>query len=235
MDISGYDSSVSGFWFFTLLKKRVIVLSESMIQVPKFTLKRLPHYYRFVCECAEHGLEYFSSEEMAKAVQINAVQIRRDLMLFDALGTPGVGYHVEKLKNNLEEILGLKNVNEAVLIGVGKLGRAMIDYPGFKRYGLRIVALFDNDPGVIGTKINSCQIFAISELDHIVGRLNIRVGIITVPAPSAQNAADRLIHSGIKAIWNFAPVLIRVPDDVVVRDEDLAAGLATLCYFIAGK
>ncbi len=210
-------------------------MSESIIQVPKYTLKRLPYYYRFVCECDECGLKYVSSEEIAKAVQINAVQIRRDLMLFDALGTPGVGYSVIELKIKLEEILGLKNVNEAVLIGVGKLGRAIIDYPGFKRYGLRIVALFDNDPKVIGSKINGSQIFPASELAHIVARLNIRVGIITVPASSAQSVADIMINSGAKAIWNFAPVTIRVPNDVVVRNEDLAAGLATLCHHIAGK
>lgn len=210
-------------------------MTESIIQVPKYTLKRLPYYYRFICECDEQGFKFVSSEEMAKAVQINAVQIRRDLMLFGDLGTPGVGYNVRELKVKLEEILGLKNVNEAVLIGVGKLGHAIIDYPGFQRYGLRIVALFDNDPMAIGSKINGSQIFPVSELAHIVTRLNIKVGIITVPALAAQSVADILVNSGIKAIWNFAPVMIRVPGDVVVRNEDLAAGLATLCHLFAGS
>jgi redox-sensing transcriptional repressor len=210
-------------------------LSASIIKVPKFTLKRLPLYYRFISDCLDKGLEFVSSEEIARAVQIHAVQIRRDLMLFGAMGTPGVGYSVSELKLKLEDLLGLKNVNEAVLVGVGRLGRAIVDYPGFERYGLKIVALFDADPGIIGEKINGREVFSIQELNHIVKRLNIKVGIITVPAPWAQSIADNLIKSGVKAIWNFAPVNIYVPDEVAVRNEDLAAGLATLFHFLNGK
>ncbi|HBE76657.1 MAG TPA: redox-sensing transcriptional repressor Rex [Firmicutes bacterium] len=210
-------------------------LKDPVIKVTKFTLKRLPHYYRFVSTCLDKGLQFISSEEIAKGVQINAVQIRRDLMMFEAIGTPGVGYSVEELHSKLGEVLGLKNVNEAVIIGIGRLGRAIIDYPGFERYGLKIVGLFDSDPGVIATKINGKEIFAVDELEHIVGRLHIKIGIITVPDEWAQSVADTLIKSGVKAIWNFAPVDIRVPEDVVVRNEDLAAGLATLCHLFAGK
>lgn len=210
-------------------------MSASIIKVPKFTLKRLPLYYRFISDCLDKGLEFVSSEEIARAVQIHAVQIRRDLMLFGAMGTPGVGYSVSELKLKLEDLLGLKNVNEAVLVGVGRLGRAIVDYPGFERYGLKIVALFDADPGIIGEKINGREVFSIQELNHIVKRLNIKVGIITVPAPWAQSIADNLIKSGVKAIWNFAPVNIYVPDEVAVRNEDLAAGLATLFHFLNGK
>lgn len=210
-------------------------MSAPIIKVPKFTLKRLPLYYRFISDCFDKGLESVSSEEIARAVQIHAVQIRRDLMLFGAMGTPGVGYSVSELKLKLEDLLGLKNVNEAVLVGVGRLGRAIVDYPGFERYGLKIVALFDADPGIIGEKINGREVFSIQELNHIVKRLNIKVGIITVPAPWAQSIADTLIESGVKAIWNFAPVNIYVPDEVAVRNEDLAAGLATLFHYLNEK
>jgi redox-sensing transcriptional repressor len=208
---------------------------DSTIKVSKFTLKRLPHYYRFICDCLDKELKFVSSEENAKAVQIHAAQIRRDLMLFGAMGTPGVGYSVAELKLKLEEVLGLKNINEAVLVGVGRLGRAIVDYPGFERYGLNIVALFDNDPGIIGSKINGREVFAVKELNHIVKRLNIKVGIISVPAPWAQSTADTLVKSGVRAIWNFAPAAIYVPDEVVVRNEDLAAGLATLFHYLNGK
>ncbi|MGE5581261.1 MAG: redox-sensing transcriptional repressor Rex [Bacillota bacterium] len=207
-------------------------MGSQTISVPKFTLKRLPHYYRFIRDCAEKGLKFVSSEEIARAVQVNAVQIRRDLMLFGAIGLPGVGYSVPELQSELEEVLGLKNVNEAVLIGVGRLGRAIVDYPGFAKYGLNIVALFDSDPGIIGEKIGGREVFPVAELSHIVKRLNVRVGIITVPAEWAQPVADILVKSGIKAIWNFAPATIYVPDEVVVRNEDLAAGLATLFHFL---
>jgi redox-sensing transcriptional repressor len=207
-------------------------LSDRTITVPKFTLKRLPHYYRFICDCLDKDLKYISSEEIAKAVQVNAVQIRRDMMLFDASGIPGVGYSVLELKSKLEEILGLKNVNEAVLIGVGRLGRAIIDYPGFERYGLNIVAIFDADPVVIGAKINGREVFPVQDLSHIIKRLHIKVGIITVPVEWAQSVADTMVKSGVKAIWNFAPVTIDVPGEVVVRNEDLAAGLATLFHYL---
>ncbi len=210
-------------------------MSPEMIQVPKFTLKRLPHYYRFIQDCDEQELKFVSSEAIAKAVQVNAVQIRRDLMLFGAMGTPGVGYSVPELKQKLEEVLGLKNVNEAVLIGVGRLGRAILDYPGFANYGLNIVALFDSDPAIIGEKIGDRVVFPMPELAHIIRRLKVRVGIITVPAEWAQSVADVLVKTGVKAIWNFAPTSIYVPAEVVVRNEDLAAGLATLFHFLREK
>ena len=206
------------------------MVSQSIIRVSKYTLKRLPLYYRFVMDCNEQGLKYVSSEEIAKAVQIHAVQIRRDLMPFGALGTPGVGYHVSDLKGKLEEILGLNNENEAILIGIGSLGRALIDDPGFEKYGLHIVALFDDNPVLIGERLNGRKIFPFTELEHIVNRLHIKVGILTVPSLNAQPVADVLVNSGIKAIWNFTQVFINVPQEVVVRNEDLAAGLATLFH-----
>ncbi len=201
--------------------------------VPKFTLKRLPYYYRCVCSQEEQGQAYVSSEEIARAAQVHAVQVRRDLALFGAMGQAGLGYQVTLLKVKLEEILGLKNTNEAVLVGVGRLGRAIVDYSGFEHYGLNIVALFDADPELIGTRVSGREVFPVGELEHIVKRLRIKVGIITVPADWAQAIAGIMIRAGIRAIWNFAPVSLEVPADAVVRNEDLAAGLATLFHFLA--
>lgn len=205
------------------------------IKVPKFTLKRLPQYYRCLRSCLDRKQEYVSSEQIAKAAQVNAVQVRRDITLFGAMGTPGVGYRVKKLKSKLEEILGLNNVNEAVLIGVGRLGRAIIDYPGFERYGLHIVALFDSNQGLVGTEISGRRVFATNEMLYIIRRLQIKVGIVTVPAEWAQSIVNVLVEAGIKAIWNFAPAVLEVPADIVVRNEDLAAGLATLFHFMAER
>ncbi|TCL59228.1 redox-sensing transcriptional repressor [Hydrogenispora ethanolica] len=203
--------------------------------VPKFTLKRLPFYYRCLCGAAERGENYVSSEEIARAAQVNAVQVRRDLTVFGALGQAGLGYHVNSLKAKLEEILGLKNTNEAVLVGVGRLGRAIVDYTGFERYGLNIVALFDSAPELVGQRVSGREVFPVAELEHIVKRLGIKVGIITVPTDWAQPIAGIMVRAGIKAIWNFAPVSLETPPDVVVRNEDLAAGLATLFHFLAEK
>lgn len=203
------------------------------LKVPKFTLKRLPFYYRCVTNFCERDVQYVSSEDLARAAQVNPVQVRRDLSLFKAIGTPGMGYSVPVLKQKLEELLGLKNINEAVLVGYGRLGRAISDYSGFARYGLSIVAVFDNDPGVVGTHGGGREVFAVAELPHIVRRLKIKVGIITAPADWAQSIANIMVQAGIKAIWNFSPVVLELSQTVVVRNEDLAAGLATLFHFLA--
>ncbi|HOP73440.1 MAG TPA: redox-sensing transcriptional repressor Rex [Bacillota bacterium] len=210
-------------------------MHSDSIKVPKFTLKRLPLYYRCLRACLDRNQEYVSSEQIGKAAQVNAVQVRKDLALFGAMGTPGVGYCVADLKAKLEEVLGLNNVNEAVLIGVGRLGRAIIDYPGFERYGLHIVALFDSNPELIGTQVSGRPVFSTQEILHIIRRLQIKVAIITVPAEYAQSIANVLVEAGIRAIWNFAPAVIEVPSHVVLRNEDLAAGLATLFHYLAER
>ena len=207
-------------------------MTPESVKVPKYTLKRLPLYYRCLRNCVDRKQDFVSSEQIAKAAQVNAVQVRKDLTLFGAMGTPGVGYNVIELQAKLEEVLGLNNINEAVLVGIGRLGRAIIDYPGFERYGLNIVALFDSNPDLVGTEINGRTVFSTRELLHIIRRLKIKVGIITVPSDWAQSIANVLVEAGIKAIWNFAPITLEVPADVVVRNEDLATGLATLFHFL---
>ena len=202
------------------------------LKVPKYTLKRLPFYYRCTVNFFERGTQYVSSEDLARAAQVNPVQVRRDLTLFRAMGTPGMGYNVPVLKQKLEELLGLKNVNEAVLVGYGRLGRAISDYSGFARYGLSIVAVFDNDPKVVGGH-SGREVFPLAELPHIARRLRIKVGIITVPPEWAQPIANTMVQAGIKAIWNFSPTVLELPQTVVVRNEDLAAGLATLFHYLA--
>lgn len=174
-----------------------------------------------------------SSGELAEEIGVDPTQVRRDVAALGYVGKAGVGYSVDDMIAILEQALGLTNTTEAVLVGAGHLGTAICRYPGFSSYGLRIVAAFDTDESKIGTSIGEVKVFPLSELGHIVRRLGVKMGIITAPASSAQGIADLLVESGIKAIWNFAPISLRVPDDVMVRDEDMAAGLAILSRFLA--
>ena len=200
--------------------------------IPKHTLRRLPLYMRAVRREADRGTVFISSETIAKEAQVHPVQVRKDLSVIKPSGRPGRGYFVNELKEVLEKIFGVQSVNQAVLIGFGKLGRAIVGYPGFKRYGLDIAAIFDNDANMIGKKEDGNTVFDVLDMPQYIRKNKIQVGILTVPAESAQWVADLLVSCGILAIWNFAPITIEVPERVMVKDEDLAAGLATLFYHI---
>jgi redox-sensing transcriptional repressor len=148
------------------------------------------------------------------------------------VGRPGIGYDVAILADYLEHFLGLVNDKEAVLVGVGNLGRALVSYPGFTRYGLRIVALFDSDPAKVGQTMGEHRILPVSKLADLTRRLHVQMGIITVPGRAAQEVADQMVAGGVSVIWNFAPATLQVPDEVLVKNEDLAAELATLSHHI---
>jgi redox-sensing transcriptional repressor len=206
-----------------------------MIEIPKPTLGRLPLYYRALVAANEGGIEILSSAELGENAGVDSAQVRKDLTYFGQFGRPGVGYNVVNLLAELERILGLKNPNEAVLIGAGRLGMAICNYPGFSRYGLKIVAMFDVDPAKIGEKLDGLEVFSLEKLERIVGKLGSQIGIITTPAPSAQQVANKLVAAGVRAIWNFAPVNLKVPPSIILRNEDLAVGLATLSHYLSGK
>jgi redox-sensing transcriptional repressor len=206
-----------------------------MIEIPKPTLGRLPLYYRALVAADDSGVEILSSAELGESAGVDSAQVRKDLTYFGQFGRPGVGYNVRTLLLELERILGLKNPNEAVLVGAGRLGMAICNYPGFSSYGLRIVAMFDVDPAKIDLQRDGLKVFPLDRLERIVGKLGIQIGIITTPAASAQRVANRLVASGVKAIWNFAPVNLKVPPGIILRNEDLAVGLATLSHYLSGK
>lgn len=206
-----------------------------MIEIPKPTLGRLPLYYRVLVAAEETGVEILSSAELGESAGVDSAQVRKDLTYFGQFGRPGVGYNVANLLMELERILGLKNPNEAVLVGAGRLGMAICNYPGFSRYGLKIVAMFDVDPEKIGQQLDGLEVFSLEKLERIVGKLGIQIGIITTPAPSAQQVAQKLVAAGVRAIWNFAPVNLKVPPGIILRNEDLAVGLATLSHYLSGK
>ena len=195
--------------------------------VSKATLSRMPAYLRYLKEESVKGVEYVASAAIAKDMAVSAVLVRKDLALVSSIaGRPRLGFEVNGLIADIEKFLGYDNVSDALVVGVGGLGRAFLGYEGFKNYGLNIVAGFDVDPRLIGTEISQKPVLSMDALSAFVQQRNINIGIITVPKRAAQEVCDRMIEAGLKAIWNFASVKLNVPNGVIVRYEDLAASLA---------
>lgn len=190
------------------------------------TLNRLPLYLNYLKSL--DGSNNVSSTEIAKVLGLNDVQVRKDLSAVSSGGKPKIGYNVASLMSDLKEFLGYNSVNNAVLIGAGNLGRALMSYRGFCEYGLKIVAGFDTVKVLIGCRVDGKPILSLDELERFCKDNNVRIGVITTPADNAQSACDMLIKAGIKAIWNFAPAHITVPDGVLVQNENMACSLALL-------
>jgi redox-sensing transcriptional repressor len=203
------------------------------VGIPLPSLHRLPLYYRQLRKLIGEGRKVVSSAELGEACNIPAAQVRKDLSYVKQYGRPGIGYDAQSLAAHLAEFLGLVNHKEAVLVGVGNLGRALANYPGFAAYGLHLVALFDADPAKIGRCVGDAEILSIDKLTDLSRRLHIQMGIITVPADQAQSVAEMMVAGGIRVIWNFAPTTLDVPEGVYVQNQDLAAELATLSHRIA--
>jgi len=200
--------------------------------IPKPTLDRLKLYHRLLNEIEQ---KYISSDEIAQRVGTNAEQVRKDLTYLKTTGKPKVGYDVAQLRQELEELFGVKKTTKVILVGAGHLGSALVNYPGFANYGIEIVAVFDNDPRKIGMFIGELSILPMKDLARVIKRFRVEIGIICVPKDSAQQVADILVSNGIKGIWNFAPVRLVVPDDVFVVDEDMSQSLLTLKHFLEMK
>ncbi len=199
-------------------------------KVPTPSLNRLPLYYRYLLEAKEQRLTVVSSEMLGDAAGVPAAQVRKDLGYLGEFGRPGIGYDVEEMKRRLSEELGLVVQRDVIVVGAGRLGSAISAYPGFAAYSLRIVALFDNAPGKIGTRVGSLEVLDTADLPSFISKHSIQIAIITVPAVAAQRVAEELVAAGIIAIWNFAPVKLELPSHIVVSNEDLAARLATLSF-----
>jgi len=197
-------------------------------EISKSTLKRLPIYLSYLKGIPGDSSEYISATALAAALDMGEVQVRKDLALVSSGGRPKVGYHRESLVQDIEEFLGYANTNDAVLVGAGKLGRALLSYSGFAEYGLNILAAFDSDDVLIGTSKSGKPIMQMSRLEEFCKLNKIRIGIITVPGEFAQEVCDRLIGCGIQAIWNFAPKHLDVPAGILVQSENMAASLAVL-------
>ncbi len=198
-------------------------------EISRATLRRLPTYLAYLKAMPEDSSAHISATALAAGLHMGEVQVRKDLALVSSGGRPKIGYNRAALISDIEQFLGYGNANDAVLIGAGKLGRALLGYSGFAEYGLNIVAAFDANDALIGTLKTGKPIMPLSRLPEICQRDKIKIGIITVPADNAQEVCDLLIRNGIRAIWNFAPKHLNVPDDILVQNENMAASLALLC------
>ena len=204
-------------------------MSEQNSEISKATLRRLPSYLRYLYKLDKSAVPTVSSTTIANALGLNPVQVRKDIALVSSVaGKPKTGFVTKELIADLEGYLGYHNTRDAVLVGVGGLGRAILGYDGFKNYGLNIVGAFDINENVINTEVNGKPVYHMDKLQSVVERLKIRLGIICVPSAAAQKVADSMVSAGIKAIWCFAPVHLNLPPEIAVKGEDLAASLALL-------
>lgn len=201
-------------------------MSYTSIPLPVF--KRMTTYLFYLKHLPKEAPVHISATSIAEAVGLNHVQVRKDLAIVSDKGKPKVGYKAKELIKDIENFLGYNDTREAVLVGVGNLGRALLSYDNLKSYGLEIVAAFDNSPAVIGTEVCGIKVLSVDQLANLCRRLNVKIGIITVPAEMAQEVCDRLVAGEALGIWNFAPAHLTAPEPVIIQNEDMASSLAVL-------
>ncbi len=210
------------------------VIYKTNREIPEPTLRRLPVYYQYIKKFSQDNKsDFISCTQIARELHLIAIQVRKDLEYTAAQGKPKVGYCVSDLLRAIECFLGWNNTTEAILVGSGHLGAALLGYNGFKDYGLNIIAAFDNDTQKIGKEIRGRKIHSIKKMPDIVKRTNIKIGILTAPGEVAQELADSMIDAGIRAIWNFAPTKISASSEVIIQHENLASTLAVLSKRLA--
>ena len=195
-------------------------------------IRRLTKYHRYLGDLLDRDVQRISSKELSEIIGFTASQIRQDLNNFGGFGQQGYGYNVEALHNEIGNILGLNKVYNAVLIGAGNLGQAIANYAGFRKAGFKIKALFDANPRMIGLKIRDFEVLDSDNLETFVEENNIDIAILCIPKNGAQDTVDRLVKSGIKGIWNFAPIDLEVPNGVIVENVNLTESLFTLSYLM---
>lgn len=204
----------------------------AQLNIPDVVIRRLPIYVRTLQSLLDQEQTSVSSEELARMIDVTAAQIRRDLSYFGKFGKQGKGYDVAYLCDTIERILQLDRTWSMVLCGMGKLGHAIANYRGFRRSSFAITGLFDSDESSVGETVNDMQIRPMSELVQTIRDERIRVGIIATPRVNAQETADLMVEGGIEAILNYAPVILRVPPHVTVREIDPVSALQSMTYYI---
>jgi redox-sensing transcriptional repressor len=207
---------------------------QSLDQISELTTNRLSVYLRCLNVLDGADVRTISSQSLAEQFHLNAAQIRKDLAYFGEFGVRGVGYYVKDLKRHLRQILGLDQKLRVAIMGAGNLGLALADYPGFRQEGFEIAALFDNLRDKVGQQSRGgVPIHDVAELKKIARRDAIRIAVIAVPAPAAQNVLNLVVASGIKAVLNFSPGTLEVPADVKLKSVDLTVSLESLSFFLA--
>lgn len=203
--------------------------------IPLASLRRLPQYHHYLVELEAKGVTRVSCSLIGRDLNCIPVQVRKDLQYTGIVGKPRTGYSIRELIQSIETFLGWNNVNEALLVGAGNLGTALLGHERFSRFGLRIVAAFDTDPRKAGKRIHEKVVLPFEKLSDLAQRMGIHLGIITTPAEAAQSVADEMVKAGIQAIWNFAPVRLKVPEHIFVYNEDLYSSLASLSWKLAQR
>ena len=203
-------------------------------EISKSVLKRLPGYLSYLKSLPEGTAAYISATALANALGMGEVQVRKDLAMVSDGGRPKIGYLREKLMEDISQFLGYDNTTDAILVGAGKLGQALMGYGGFEEYGLNILAGFDVKPTVKMTEEGK-PIYSMDKMEAFCAANQVLMGIITVPSEHAQAVCDQMIRSGIKAIWNFAPVHLDVPQGILVQNQNMATSLAVLSVHLQAQ
>jgi redox-sensing transcriptional repressor len=201
------------------------------MEIPKATARRLPIYYRYLDRLSSLGISRVSSAELSQSLKIDPATIRKDLSYLGALGRKGYGYDVGYLMQFLKDFLKQDETTNVILVGVGNLGKALLQY-NFLKNNAMIVAAFDNDSDKIGQKLNDIPIYNLNDLNDVVNKQDVLVAILTVPVQSAQEVTDKLVRSGIKGILNFTPTRLQVPEEIKIHHIDLSVELQSLVYFL---
>jgi len=207
--------------------------SAYLKRVPDSTVRRLSLYLGFLEELEDGGDATVSSDDLARLGGTTSAQVRKDLSIFGSFGKRGLGYFVPELTNSLRHILGLGHDWRVCIVGAGKIGLALAQYPGFREKGFHVTALYDSSPAKVGTRLDSIPVRDVNRLTADAEREHFDIGVIAVPAEGAQSVADRMVAAGIKAIMNFAPFQITVPADVVTRTVNMGLEFEALSFALA--
>lgn len=204
-------------------------------KISKLTIERIALYLRFLDDLKKRGTPVVYSHEIAKNIGVTPATVRHDLFLFGQFGKVAGGYNVEELIGNIKKILGTQTLQKVALLGIGNLGKALLNYPGFVQRGFLITTIFDIDPQKIGQKFSDRECYHIDRLEEIIKKEKIKIAILTVPKEAAFSLAQKLSEIGIKGVLNFAPISLKANFNIPIEDVDLSVGLEKLSYFIKRK
>lgn len=210
-------------------------MAEEKNLIPIPTVKRLPSYLRLLRQAKEEGERFISATKLASELSLKPIQVRKDIASTGIEGRPRVGFELDELISRITHVLGWDNAAEALIVGAGNLGSALASYGGFEAYGLKISAIFDKDIRKIGTRTGHLMVLPLEKINQYIAENRISIAVIAVPASQAQAVADMLVKCGIRGIWNFAPVNLKLPEDVVMQRTDLATSFAVLSIKLRKK
>lgn len=208
---------------------------ESKKKVSMAVIKRLPRYYRYLSDLLSMDIKRISSRELSARMGITASQIRQDLNCFGGFGQQGYGYNVEMLFTEIKNILGIKTNYKTIIIGAGNMGRALANYSNFEKRGFKLIGIFDINPALIGTEINKQKVRRLDDIEEFMSHNKADIAMITVPFGKTPEAADRAARAGIKALWNFSPMDLKLPYDVIIENVHLSDSLMVLGYKLTEK